>query len=87
MVQELLVDGLRMLVSQEPADGNLLVDQMGHGDLLPDELWTELGRKETGAHDGLQSGHLVSDRSAVVDLAMRRLFVGLPQGGQLVHIW
>lgn len=53
MVQELLVDGLRMLVSQKPANGNLLVDQMGHGNLLPDKLWTELGRKKTRAHDGL----------------------------------
>ena len=53
MVQELLVDGLRMLVSQEPDNGNLLVYQMGHGYLLPNKLWTELGRKKTRAHDGL----------------------------------
>lgn len=53
MVQELLVDGLRVLVSQEAANSNLLVYQMGHGNLLPNKLWTELGRKKTRAHDGL----------------------------------
>lgn len=53
MVQELLVDGLRMLVSQEPTNGNLLVYQMGHSYLLPDKLWTELWGKKTRAHDGL----------------------------------
>lgn len=53
MVQELLVDGLRVLVSQEAAHSNLLVYQMGHGYLLPDKLWTKLGGEKPRAHDGL----------------------------------
>lgn len=87
VVQELLVDGLGVLVGQQAADGDLLVDQVGHGDLLPDELRAELGREEARAHDGLQRGHLVANGRTVVHLAVRRLFTGFPQGGQLVHIW
>lgn len=87
MIQELLVDSLWVLVSQESADSNLLVYQMGHGYLLPHQLWTELRRQEPRVDHGLHRWHLVSDWSTVVNLAMRRLFIRFSQSCQLVDIW
>lgn len=87
MIQELLVDGLRVLVGQEPADSDLLVYQMGHCYLLPHQLRAELRRQEPRVYHCLHRWHLVSDWSTVVNLAMRRLLVSFSQGCQLVDIW
>lgn len=46
MVEELLVDSLWVLVCEQAADGELLVDEVGHGKLLTDELRGELGGQE-----------------------------------------
>jgi len=46
VVEELLVDTLWVLVCQQVADGQLLVDEVGHGELLADELRRELRGQE-----------------------------------------
>lgn len=57
MVEEGLVEGLRMLVSQQAADGQLLVDEVGHGQLLTHHLRGHLGGEETsGSQQGLEGG-------------------------------
>lgn len=52
MVEELLVDSLWVLVGKQAADGQLLVDEMGHGELLAHQLRGELGGQEPAvAHE------------------------------------
>ena len=56
MVEELLVDGLWVLVGKEATHSQLLVDEMCHGELLPNQLRGELGGQEPPwAQQGLQS--------------------------------
>lgn len=86
VIEELLVNGLRVLVGEQPADSDLLVYQVGHGELLPHQLRAELRRQQTGTHDRLQARRLASDGRAVVVLAVRRLLAALCQVCQLVDV-
>lgn len=83
MVEELLVDGLRVLVGQQAANSQLLVDEVGHGELLTHQLWGELrGEQPTWPQQGLQGTrrgrwwrrrHLAcTQRRAVVEGAVGR---------------
>ena len=47
MVEKLLVDSLWVLVGEQAADCQLLVDEVGHGELLAYELRRELVREES----------------------------------------
>lgn len=46
MVEELLVDSLRVLVGEQAANSQLLVDEVGHSELLTYKLRGELRRQE-----------------------------------------
>lgn len=46
MVEELLVDSLWVLVGKQAANSQLLVDEVGHRELLTYKLRGELGRQE-----------------------------------------
>lgn len=83
VVEELLIEALRVLVGQQAAHGQLLVDEVGHGELLANQLRGELGREEpTWPQQGLQRTrrrrrgrrrHLpCAEGGAVVEGAMRR---------------
>lgn len=43
VVEELLVEGLGVRMGQQATDGELLVDEVGHGELLTHQLRWELG--------------------------------------------
>lgn len=47
MIEELLVDSLRVLVGEQAADCQLLVHEVSHGELLANELRGELGGQQS----------------------------------------
>lgn len=81
MVEELLVEGLGVLVGQQAAHRQLLIDEVGHGELLANQLWGQLrGKEPTWTQQGLQSAGRRrrwgwrlprTERRAVVKGAMR----------------
>lgn len=56
MVEELLADSLWVLVGEQATDGKLLVDEVGHGELLTHKLRGELwGQEPAVAQEGWRS--------------------------------
>lgn len=94
VVEELLVDSLRVLVREQAAHAELLVDEVGHGELLTDELRGELRGQEPAVAQ--ERGTLGTQRcprvvlgagvrqTVVSEAALHGQSSGAAQGAQMV---